>query len=647
MERTCILKIVAISLAAAIFLIAVVSLSAAVVIAKKYNSKIFPGVHIAAINLSSATKTEAKLLLDSALNQKFLEKGFIFFAKGEKVVVGLNDGNGILVFNSDAMVQKAFDFGRNHSRIDNQWKRLTTLLFGHEIALDYQLNKELLQENLSSQLKSREKPFNNASISIKILDEQKKDVEVTLIKEQAGGSFRYLSAINKLDENLQNYFNLPITLESKAEIPKIYVQDVEALLPALEIFLKIDKHELVYLENKYEIPWAMFVQWLTIGLSPQEQAGITLDKDLVKNYLSAISQTINQEAKDAKFQITNNKVTEFQASETGRELDIDKSFDSVVDAFILQNKESVDLVVNETLPRVATQDVNNLGIKELVGVGVSNYAGSPPNRIHNIGVGSASLNGLLIKPDEEFSLNKALGKADASTGYLQEMVIKGDKTIPEYGGGLCQIGTTMFRVALAAGLSITERRPHSYRVVYYEPAGTDATIYTPHPDVRFVNDTGHYLLLQTKIIGLNVRFELWGAKDGRKVSFEGQNKTEDLSKLKPVIYNITQPGPPKEVESDKLAPGEKKRTEIAHNGADAYFYRFIEWPAETNTQPLAGQSGAIKEKWSSHYVPWQAVWLIGVDPAKKASAVAEAMADKAESLSAQEAGALLVAPVAQ
>ena len=70
--------------------------------------------------------------------------------------------------------------------------------------------------------------------------------------------------------------------------------------------------------------------------------------------------------------------------------------------------------------------------------------------------------------------------------------------MPEYGGGLCQIGTTVFRAAVNSGLPITERRPHAYRVVYYEPAGFDATIYDPRPDLRFINDTENYILIQTK-----------------------------------------------------------------------------------------------------------------------------------------------------
>ena len=105
---------------------------------------------------------------------------------------------------------------------------------------------------------------------------------------------------------------------------------------------------------------------------------------------------------------------------------------------------------------------------------------------------------------------------NAEAGYLPELVIKNNKTIPEFGGGLCQVSTTMFRTALLAGLPILERRPHAYRVRYYDwpyGPGVDATVYQPHPDLRFKNDTKHYILIQTRIVGTRLYFDFYGTKE--------------------------------------------------------------------------------------------------------------------------------------
>ena len=184
-------------------------------------------------------------------------------------------------------------------------------------------------------------------------------------------------------------------------------------------------------------------------------------------------------------------------------------------------------------------------------------------------------------------------EVNEKTGYFQELVIKGNKTIPEYGGGLCQIGTTLFRAALASGLPITSRQNHSYRVVYYEPAGTDAAVYIPNPDVRFINNTNNYILIQVRIQKNLIYFDFWGTKDGRIAST-----------TTPVVYNIVKPTPTKTIETTDLAPGVKKCTEHAHNGADAYFDYTVTYADNSTNTP-------IQKRFKSHYIPWQEVCLIG------------------------------------
>jgi vancomycin resistance protein YoaR len=105
----------------------------------------------------------------------------------------------------------------------------------------------------------------------------------------------------------------------------------------------------------------------------------------------------------------------------------------------------------------------------------------------------------LLLPGEIFSFNSHLGPVDGAHGFLKELVIKPEGTLPEFGGGLCQVSTTAYRGALYAGLPIVERSPHSYAVGYYSQIGghgIDATIYPGAHDLRFKNDTPGSLLLQ-------------------------------------------------------------------------------------------------------------------------------------------------------
>jgi len=309
------------------------------------------------------------------------------------------------------------------------------------------------------------------------------------------------------------------------------------------------------------------------------------------NFWLKLAEKINQPAHEAKFMVIGGRVRVFQPSQIGQELDKEASLAAAEQALQQNPAPQVPLVVKVTQPTLTTSEANNFGIVEIIGIGKSSFVGSPKNRLHNIKVGAAVLNGVLIKPGEEFSLVKTLGTIDETTGYLPELVIKGNKTIPEYGGGLCQIGTTTFRAALASGLPILERRNHSYRVSYYEPAGTDATIYDPKPDFRFKNDTPGAILIQTKIQGDNLIFEFWGQSDGRQIV-----------QTKPKIYNIVKPPATKFLETEDLPVGEKKCTEHAHDGADAEFIYTVTYP-----------TGEVKqETFKSHYIPWREICLIGV-----------------------------------
>jgi vancomycin resistance protein YoaR len=128
-------------------------------------------------------------------------------------------------------------------------------------------------------------------------------------------------------------------------------------------------------------------------------------------------------------------------------------------------------------------------------------------------------------------------------------------------------------------------------VAYYEPAGTDATIYDPKPDLRFLNDTGHYILFTTEMTGDDLYFRFYGTKDGRTVV-----------QTTPRVFNFVSPGPAKLIETTDLAPGVKRCTEKAHTGADTEFTRVVTYAnGEKKT-----------DVFKSHYKPWQEVCLIGV-----------------------------------
>lgn len=204
------------------------------------------------------------------------------------------------------------------------------------------------------------------------------------------------------------------------------------------------------------------------------------------------------------------------------------------------------------------------GIREVVTVGESDFSGSPENRRHNISVGIRRFNGALIPRGAEFSFGAILGPVSAATGYREELVILGERTMPDFGGGLCQVSTTAYRGAWLAGFPITQRKNHSYAVSYYAPPGTDATVYPPRIDLRFVNDSPGSLLLQTLIQGNRAYFITYGTRDGRRADLFG-----------PVIWDWSPPPPDRIEETTEIPPGTERKLGDAHPGLRAAWVRRV------------------------------------------------------------------------
>jgi vancomycin resistance protein YoaR len=248
----------------------------------------------------------------------------------------------------------------------------------------------------------------------------------------------------------------------------------------------------------------------------------------MKGVIAHLAPAINRDPVNAMLDGgENNAIVETTPGINGIEINIDETY-AALQKNILKNPETT-VVVMETQPAISKMALEQMGITQFLAKGESNFAGSPKNRTHNIKTGSSKFNNIFIEKDAEFSFGNILGAVDASTGFKAELVIKKGQTVPEFGGGLCQVSTTVFRAAMYSGMKITERYAHAYPVKYYSPHGFDATIYPPHPDFRFVNDTPGKLFIQNRVIGTKLTFYFFGSRDGREVVITGP-KTYDAQK---------------------------------------------------------------------------------------------------------------------
>ena len=586
------------TLAIIFFILLVTALSGSFIFDKIYQDKIYPNIFIGALNLSGQTVEQAKKLINTEIN-KISQAGVVFSYKNTRTtimpIIASVDGDlaiQIINFNADMAAETAFNYGRRGNFFINLEKKLSLLINKKQLSIEMSVNQNQAEKILKDAFSKTFQPAEDATLAVKKIQPDGA-YEFTVVDEKLGKIIDYKEAIGQMQNNLSNLNSQEIKLSTITEYPKILAKDSLNIDSKAKAVLATAPLTLSYGNHKWIIEQDQLAGLLALKLndSATDKVGIGFNKIKTSAYLrEQIASKIDRKPLKAKFEINNGKVSEFQNGQDGLALNLEATLAKMENE--ITSLSQIELVV-ETQPVLASAgDINNFGIKEIIGIGASNFAGSPANRRHNIKIGATAVNGTLIKPGEEFSLLKTLGEIASSTGYLPELIIKEGKTIPEYGGGLCQIGTTVFRSTVASGLPVTLRRNHSYRVGYYEPAGTDATIYDPWPDYRFINDMPTYILIQAKFSGDNLSFEFWGTRDGRQAE-----------NTKPVIYNIVKPEPAKIIETTDLKPGEKKCTERAHNGADAYFDYKVTY-----------SSGEIKEKrFSSHYVPWQEVCLLGVE----------------------------------
>ena len=358
---------------------------------------------------------------------------------------------------------------------------------------------------------------------------------------------------------------------------------------------------LQYEDSQFYLSRERLASWL-VTTYDGDRVVASLSDGKIAAYVTTVATALNVVPVAPQITTQDGRVTGFTPSKIGRSVQESDLIDAIVAT--LQARVTKSLSDTIMVP-VKTTQMSPIGldaaagIKELIGKATTPFTGSPKNRISNIKNGIKFISGAIVQPGEEFSTLARLGTVDNTTGYLPELVIKGDRTQPEFGGGLCQVSTTLFRALLNAGLPITERRNHSYRVSYYEKdatgkkigPGLDATIYDPQPDLKFKNDTAEPMMIIGYVIGDKATFELYGTKDGRTSEIDGPHQLTDI----PV-------GDPIYIPSTDIPVGTKKQVETPHAGGTAiatYIVTYADGHKDTTV-------------FHSSYRPWPAQYLVGV-----------------------------------
>ncbi|MCX6805302.1 MAG: VanW family protein [Patescibacteria group bacterium] len=497
-----------------------VLLSLLIAIRVAYRGRILPGITANGVYVSGLTKAEALRELNTQTSKYSVAPIESLSLQGNQQMSASQLG---VEYLNEQAATEAMNTSRKGFILDQLGSELSGLLGQKPAITSVSYDTQKLSEISVGINTTAAKPVENAKFTtqageILVQDGSRgKRVDFALLPSAISNHFGQMQ--NKL-------FVMPIlTVE-----PTLSTQALEAQKSILTPF-KTSPLVLSYGDKSWPVDLNTIASWLALsganqpvitnGLTSQYRLNapaqnLYFEDKSIANYLTSLSSEINVAPVDAQLSVTDGRASIFTQSRDGKTLDTATSAEAISKQLTQGITTPIPLNVVITKAEVSDENIEKLGIKELISEGVTYFPGSPPNRLQNIRVGMAKFNGVLIKPGQNFSFNDYLGEVGAEQGYAPGLVILGDREEMQYGGGLCQVSSTAYRAALLAGLPITSRANHSFAVDYYTAPygvpGVDATIYLPKPDMSFVNDTGHHILIQTKMVGTTLHFYFYGTK---------------------------------------------------------------------------------------------------------------------------------------
>lgn len=482
---------------------------------------------IGSLDVGGKTISEARLILNHQI-EKFKKLPLDFVT---------NDGNYQIVndqfdpqFEVEEVLHEAYKHGHNQNFIDNQRTRISSLLKALTFNLNYYFDESLFVSTIHNHIpRLRDNKVEDASVVLN-------GKEFKVIPGKEGYGFDEEQTLQQYRTMLSLFQAGSIQLNIQPKAPDI-AQDMAEFAKRRANLLMRRRLVMIYsydgynydewkIDNYERKSWIEFKKMKEFGnysLYP------VLNSDKLRNELNKRIAPYMYRAKE-DITITNDggQVHVEGVAKDGYYLNVPLTIRAINRAIISNELDTtgnyaVPLVVTHLTGGIANPN-NELGISDVLATGVTDFFGSPENRKFNINHASNTFQNVIIEPGKKFSFIKQMGKVDSTTGYEKELVIiNGDSTEPQYGGGMCQVSSTLFRTVFFAGLKILTRSNHSFEVKYYLPSGLDATVADFGPDLIFENDTKHPVLMQNLVDLKRTKmyFKLFGKNDGRKLEFVG------------------------------------------------------------------------------------------------------------------------------
>lgn len=444
----------------------------------------------------------------------------------------------------DEALAEAFAHARGETRLKNLRHALAIWEQGVDLPLRLRVDQHVMQRYLLDVAAAVEQPPEDAAVALA-------GATVVVTPERWGTQVLVDETLQDITAAVQRMDRAPVALRTRALEPRL--RDAQVVLVADELRLMLNGP--IELEGasgpcaagcRWSISPDQLAGWISVrrvsGADGRPTYSISVDQAGLRAALLPVAAAVRQEGTLPSVAWNGGDLRIVRPGTPGLGLDADETL-AALNGALAGGPRRISLPLEPIPPPVTERNLASLGISEQVGLGVSSFARSEQYRITNIRAGARRMNGVLIPPGATFSFNTQLGEVNAANGFVEGLAIVDNRTQKEWGGGLCQVSTTVFRAAFFAGLPISERHEHAFRIGWYEelgePPGLDAAIFTPYNDLRFVNDSGGWLLMESYVDLERQRLTvaLYGPPTGRSVSYEHRVLERTPAPTTPVYVN--------------------------------------------------------------------------------------------------------------
>jgi vancomycin resistance protein YoaR len=460
------------------------------------------------------------------------------------------------------------------------FRRIGVRVFGAQVAPPTRVYEAALAFEINRFARAIYRPHRNPQLRLRGL-------EPVVIKGSAGRTLDRVAAARIVVGALASFTRRPVALPVRSQPPAISAAQLAAAATRARVALSAPV-QMRWLATAWTIAPRQLRMMLALpgrGTSRLRIGGRGADR-----YFEGLARALNRPARNAGFGISSGGSVGLIPSRPGRALDIPKTAANLLTAAFSRDARTARVVVATAKPGRTTQEARALGIRGLVGSYETIYGGDV-NRVHNVQLVARLLDGHLIAPGATFSFNQATGARTAKKGFREAPVIINGELGTGLGGGVCQVSTTVFNAAYEAGVKITSRTNHALYISHY-PLGRDATVNYPDVDLRFVNDTPHWLLLRTFVGSYSLTVGLYGAPQHRRV----------VTQTRPLVVTG---GPPVKHQPDPDLT--KGHTVVENTGEPS---------RSTSVRRLVYQRGKLlhDDTWYSSYRAEPKLVLVGTKP---------------------------------